>query len=202
MPRKARETPLFFSHAIDLRHEFDLDRKGERWRENLLYVRYIFYLSLSHRRPHGPEVCSWSSLASRGPSLPIFLPAPSFARRFHLSHCVSYFARIEREREREEKREKDPRDHKRSIGPADRLVGGRQPAAKRKRSLPSAKDNRALPSFSLRLPRPDGCNFGQCISLRLIVRALEIILSRGRLLLITYIIFVTMRRRREINGEY
>ncbi|XP_029676656.1 uncharacterized protein LOC115243653 [Formica exsecta] len=57
-------------------------------------------------------------------------------------------------------REEDPRDHKRSIGLADRLVGGRQPAAKHKRSLPSAKDNRALPSSSLlrvsSMPQPDG----------------------------------------------
>ncbi|EFN61183.1 hypothetical protein EAG_12742 [Camponotus floridanus] len=132
---------------------------------------------------------SWASLlpaplgaASRaGPVFFLRLSfASSFARRFHLSHRVSYFVRIERQKERERKGSTRPQEE--SIGLADRLVGGRQPAAKHKRSLPSTKDNRALPSSSLlrvsSMPQPDGCNFGQCISPRLIQNLMDAMYDR------------------------
>lgn len=157
MPRKARGERfefLLFGHAIVPRRI----RRG-LYRENNT-VRIITELSplfLSSERARartGPE--SAPGAAPRvDPSLiphPSFIPLPPPVLSVSLSSRIFHLARVKRKREKERgaggRKERGPRDRRESMGPADRLVGGRQPAAKQKRSLPSVKDNRALPSSS------------------------------------------------------
>lgn len=107
---------LFFSHAIDLRHEFDTaceQRKREDRGELIIRAVYIFiFLFLSHRREPGQtRGLLREQPRELGPSSSCAFPSypPSLVDSIYLTASLTLSGLRGRKRETE----KDPRDHKR-----------------------------------------------------------------------------------------